>query len=242
MPMRCRLSPAVRLFLYKENLMTNIQLNDVRAANSNSWGLVPRVSTVAELQKFMPFVILRDQGWDRAKEGEWVLALVELELRDGAASYIAYARDKDGKNLYNIEMARWWPGAPGSKPLSPNYAPDRFNSAVIGKTDGNKASVGFPYGGGDAAGVGQPGVGYVWPLLSQGFSHADGLGKLAWVAGTNHLNVNGVWKLVQKTNNVPSSPTFPSPNPGPAPGVSYLEIVIDGKRVGQIPVSKIANL
>lgn len=180
--------------------MSDIFVLDLRANDSPSLNILPRIETYEELLTWANLSIHSEFGWDSAPNNSLVWKLVGFYIRDGIASFIAKCQNEDKTPAKDIGVVHSWPDAP-VLPTTPT--PNYDNNGVIGFTNAD-GDIGFPYSGGMVYTGNKPynGPGIIWPLCPQHLpepKYADAVFGLGWFGGTDHTTINPIFRLVRKS-------------------------------------------
>lgn len=182
-----------------------IFVEDLRANDSPSLQVLPRIETYEKLLTWFNITIESQYGWDVAPNNALVWKLVGFYIRDGVASFIAKFQKEDGSPASDIAVVHSWPGAPvipSGVVVTPDYSGGR--KGVTGLSNGN-GDVGFPYSAGMVYTGAKPysGPGIIWPLYPQHLPEpkfSDAAFGLGWVGGTDHTTINPIFRLVRKSS------------------------------------------
>jgi hypothetical protein len=189
--------------------MSDIFVNDVRANDDDSLGLIPRIETFEELKEVFGLDVDTSLGGNVVTEGQRYWRLVGFEVRTGVAAFLTQIKDANGAPADKILVYNHWPSAdPLPMPADPPY----FSNANAGFTDGSGVQ-GAPYSGGAVTGP----DGGVYDMAT----------KLGWIGGTDHLTANPIFQDVQKGDG------GGGPQPPIDPGDNTIELSIGGETVYQ---------
>lgn len=212
--------------IIEDGNMSDIFVNDVRAADDNSLDLIPRIETFEELKQVFGLDVDTSLGGDKVQPGQRYWKLVGFEVRTGVAAFLTQVKEMDGSPADRILVYNNWPSAPSlPSPADPAY----FSNAKGGFTDGSGVQ-GAPYGGGAVTGP-NGGPYNIWPSADPAGGArvaADCAIRLGWIGGTDHLTANGIWQ-----DTVKEGDTTPPPEVGEAKLVVYDPA---GNEVGYFPL------
>jgi hypothetical protein len=197
-----RVTPKIKEFQQTVNGGNmDIFVNDVRANDDNSLGLVPRIETFEELKQVFGLDVDTSLGGDVVTAGQRYWKLVGFEVRTGVAAFLTQIKDQTGNPADQILVYNHWPSA-GQLPSSPN--PPYFPNGGAGFTDGNGVQ-GAPYSGGAVTGE-NGGPYYIWPSADPpGGARiaSDMASRLGWIGGTDHLTANPIFQDTLKGGTTP---------------------------------------
>lgn len=198
-------------------------VNDLRTDDQLTTG-APRIDDWAELQQYFGTIVDRSKGWDITPEGKGCWFLDGFYVRSGVNSYITKVQNENETPLsYEVVIYRHWPDAPTQQhPPNPSY----FPNADAGWTEGGEK--GDTFGSGSVGGV-NGGPDYIWVAASPPPAepqHSDMAGKLGWMGDSDHVAPSPIFRFVTKQNGVPI----------PTPGDARIEIIINGTKVGYMPI------